>query len=119
MKIHVTLIFTFLLSMGSTVFAQQKIKAEDAVNYVGQKDTVTVIGKVFHIKINDYATFFDIGAVFPDNTFTVIIFAKDKEMVGDVSKYDGKTIEMTGLVTEHKGKPEMEVSNPKQLKMVE
>jgi DNA/RNA endonuclease YhcR with UshA esterase domain len=119
MKTKITIIFTLLLLVGSTVYAQQKIKAEEAVNYVGQKDSVTVVGKVFHIKINDYATFFDIGAVFPDNTFTVIIFSDNKEAIGDVSKYDGKTIEMKGLITEHKGKPEMEVSNSKQLKIVE
>jgi DNA/RNA endonuclease YhcR with UshA esterase domain len=119
MKIHITLIFILFLLSGSTAFTQRKIKAEDVKSYIGQKDTVTVVGKVFHIKINDHATFFDIGAVFPDNVFTVVIFPKNKETVGDVSKYDGKTIEMTGLVTEHNGRPEMEVSNPKQLKIVE
>jgi len=119
MKIRITFIFTLLVLMGTATFAQQKIKAEDAKNHVGQKDTAIVTGKVFHIKTTDHAIFFDIGGQYPDNPFTVIIFAKDKEVVGDVNKYDGKTIEMRGLVIDHNGKPEMVVNNAKQLKIAE
>jgi len=119
MKTRITVIFALLFLIGTTAFAQQKIKAEDAKNHVDQKDTAIVTGKVFHIKTTDHAIFFDIGGQYPDNPFTVIIFAKDKEAVGDVRKYDGKIIEIRGLITDHNGKPEMVVSNSKQLKIAE
>jgi DNA/RNA endonuclease YhcR with UshA esterase domain len=119
MKIIISLSCALILFMGSTAFAQQKIKAEDAKSHIGQKDTATVIGKVFHIKTTDKATFIDIGAQYPDNPFTVFIFDKDMKAVGDLSKYDGKTIEITGLITDHNGKPEIVVSDAKQLKIEE
>jgi hypothetical protein len=105
--------------MGSAVFAQQKIKAEDAKTHIGQKDTATVVGKVFHIKTTDKATFIDIGGKYPDNPFSVYISGKDVIAVGDLSKYDGKTIEVRGLITEHNDKPEIVVSNAKQLKLAQ
>jgi len=119
MKIQFPLAFILLLFIGSNVFAQQKIKASDAKSHIGQKDTVTVVGKVFHIKTTEHAIFFDIDASYPDNPFTVIIFEKDMISVGDVSKYDGKTIEITGIVTDHNSKPEIVVSNAKQLKLAQ
>jgi len=119
MKIHITLTFALLFFIGSTVFAQQKIKAEDAKTHIGQKDTATVVGKVFHIKTTDKATFIDIGGKYPDNPFSVYINANDIKAVGDITKYDGKTIEIRGLITGHNGKPEIVVSNAKQLKLAQ
>lgn len=119
MKSHIALTFVLFFFMGSAVFAQQKIKAEDAKTHIGQKDTATVVGKAFHIKTTDKATFIDIGGKYPDNPFTVFVSEKDIKTVGDLSKYDGKTIEIRGLITDHNGKPEIVVSNAKQIKLAQ
>jgi hypothetical protein len=119
MKINFALTFALLFFMGSTVFAQQKIKAEDAKTHIGQKDTATVVGKVFKIKTTEKAIFINIGGNYPDNPFTVFVAEKDFKAVGDVNKYDGKTIEIRGLITDHNGKPEIVVSNANQLKLAQ
>jgi DNA/RNA endonuclease YhcR with UshA esterase domain len=117
MKILIPLNFALLLFMGSTVFAQHKIKAEDAKNYIAQQDTV--VGKIFQVKTTDKVIILDIGDKFPNNPFTAVIFAKDMKAVGDVSKYEGKTIEVIGVIKKYNGKPQIVVSDANQIKIEE
>jgi DNA/RNA endonuclease YhcR with UshA esterase domain len=113
MKTHTILIFASLLFIGSCTYAQHKIKAEDAKNYKSKSDTV--VGKVYQIKSTDKAVYINIGGKYPDNPFTAVIFQKDIVAVGDVSKYDGKLIDVIGVITDYKDKTEIIVNDAKQL----
>lgn len=95
----------------------QKIKAEDAKNYISQTDTV--VGKVFQVHSTDKALYINIGAKYPDNPFTAVIFAKDKDKFGGVQSYNGKTVEIIGVIIEYNGKPEIVMSEVKQIVVVE
>jgi hypothetical protein len=113
MKTHFILIFASLLFIGSCTYAQHKIKAEDAKNYTSKSDTV--VGKVFQIKSTDKAVYINIGGKYPDNPFTAVIFQKDIVNVGNVAVYDGKVIDVIGVITDYKGKTEIIVKDAKQL----
>ncbi|MGD0710757.1 MAG: hypothetical protein ABR968_06200 [Bacteroidales bacterium] len=114
MKIHLILSFAFLLFIGSSVFAQHKIKAEEAKNYITPD---TVVGKVFQIKTTEKMIYINIGGYYPDNPFTAVILKKDFDIVGDVYKYENKTIDVIGLLSVFNGKPEIIVHDASQLKL--
>ena len=112
MRKHIILIIASFLLTGSTVFAQHKIKADEAKNYVTPD---TVVGKVFEIITKDKVTYLNIDGKFPNNPFAAVIFDKNKEKVGDVSKYDGKTIDVIGNIIKYKGRVEILVNDASQL----
>ena len=112
MKRNIILIIASFLLTGSTVFGQHKIKAEDAKNYVTPD---TVVGKVFEIKTTDKVTYINLDGKYPNNPFAAVILDKNKEKVGDVSKYDGKTIDVIGNIIKYNGRGEIIVNNASQI----
>jgi hypothetical protein len=97
------------------------ITADDAPNHVGQ--TLTVCGKVFGgiylENSNSQPTLINVGADYPDNPLTLVIFGivrggftyKPEEYL------TGKTICVTGLIKLFKGKPEIVVSKENQVQV--
>ena len=92
------------------------IKPEEAQAHVGQ--TVTVEGAVseVHHARSGRATFIDLGGHYPNNVFTAVIFARDAGKFPDVDALNGKTVDITGPVQLRRGKPEIILSDPAQLK---
>ncbi|PZF74579.1 S1/P1 nuclease [Taibaiella soli] len=96
------------------------ISAEEAMQHIGQE--VTVCGKVFGGKFleksNGTPTLLNIGAAYPNSRFTVVIFGSDRGLFSyKPEEYlDGKNICITGKVKEYKGKAEIVVSKPEQIK---
>jgi len=60
-------------------------------------------------------TFIDMGGKYPNHTFTGIIFSNYADLFPNVESYSGKIIGVTGLVRNYKGKPEIILSNPRQI----
>jgi DNA/RNA endonuclease YhcR with UshA esterase domain len=94
----------------------QTIKPEEAPAHVGQ--TVTVEGAVsdVHHARSGSATFIDLGGRYPNNTFTAVILGRDAGKFPNVDALDGKTVDITGAVRLYKGKPEIVLSDPAQIK---
>jgi len=92
------------------------IKPEEAQAHVGQ--TVTVEGAVsdVHHARSGRAIFIDLGGRYPNNVFTAVIFARDAEKFPNVDALNGKTIDVTGPVQMRRGKPEIILTDPAQLK---
>ena len=92
------------------------IQSSDARAHVGQ--TVTVEGKVsnVHTARRSGAIFIDIGGRYPNNSFAVVIFSDDAGKFPDVAALVGKTVDVTGPVRLYRGKPEIVLSAPAQLK---
>jgi len=118
------------LLFGDTAQAQPMVQAaaptvnitpEEATQHIGQQ--VTVCGKVFGGKFLDKSngtpTLLNIGAAYPDSPFTVVIFGSDRAQFSyKPEEYlDGKTICVKGKVKEYKGKAEIVVSNPDQIRI--
>jgi hypothetical protein len=112
--------FAFALSIAAAApaFADDvapiKIQASEAAAHVGQN--VTVVGVLTNVhKTNGKAVLWDIGGAYPDNPFTVYVAKQNTDTVPDVTPLVGKTLAVTGLLKTYHGKPEIEVTDTKQV----
>jgi DNA/RNA endonuclease YhcR with UshA esterase domain len=101
------------------LFAADTIPAAQAKDHIGQ--TATVCGKVVGTRYLDSSnrqpTFLNFDKPYPDHTFTVIIFGENRAKFGKPEQdYLQKDICVTGEIKNYNGKPEIELSDPKQVK---
>lgn len=77
---------------------QQPVYSDaEAGGHVGE--TAIVTGKVFTVSISGKgATFLNLGDHYPRQVFSAIIFASDRDAVGDVKQYEGKIVALTGVI---------------------
>lgn len=87
----------------------------DAEGYNGK--TVTVKGFVADIYKSDKVAYLNFVEKFPKNPFTAVIFERQFEDFPDVTKFRGKDVEVTGRVSMYKGKPQIILNSPSQLKV--
>ena len=114
-KILTLILFLFLIIAASP---QTKVPVKDADKYLGQ--TVTNVGTVDEVHLTKSGTYFlNMGASYPNQTFTAVIFKSDASTFTDVEKYEGKEVEITGKIQEYKGKPEIILKKPEQIKLKE
>jgi hypothetical protein len=106
----------FILVSFLKVSAQDIVPAKYAAKHVGQK--VTICDKVFNTGINSEATSLYLAGDYPDQLLTIIIKTRDLDKFKGhpVNDFKGKEICVTGVVTINKGKAEIVVSSPKQIK---
>jgi hypothetical protein len=91
------------------------IAASQAQAHVGQ--VVTVEGTVGGIvTARSGARFLDIGGDFPNNAFAAVIFKDDAGKFPGVDSLRGKTVAVTGSIRLYRGRPEIVLSDPAQLK---
>ena len=114
--------FDFLLALGFALAAApslaqtQMIAAADAKAHVGQTVTVEGVVSEVHTAASGRATFIDIGGRYPNNTFTAVIFSRDVTKFSNVDALNGKTVDVTGPVRLHNGRPEIILNDPGQIK---
>jgi len=75
---------------------------------------VTVKGKVFGLKDFGSMTLVNLGAAYPNQLATIVLKGEAKEHFA-TNEIDGKDLTVTGIVTEYKGKPQIVVTDSKQL----
>jgi DNA/RNA endonuclease YhcR with UshA esterase domain len=61
-------------------------------------------------------TFIDMGGVYPTNIFTAVIFSNHLSAFPDLRSLGGKTVDVTGAIRLHKGKPEIILNSADQLR---
>lgn len=88
------------------------VKPEEAGKHLGH--TVTVTGTVAQVIQPKKTTFINFGAAYPNHVFSAAAFNHSLE---ELRHLEGKTVSVTGKVTEHKGKPEIEVTSLDQIKV--
>ncbi|MBZ0201669.1 MAG: hypothetical protein K8I03_01490 [Ignavibacteria bacterium] len=98
-------------------FQNEKPVAEvsplDAANYNGR--TVVVKGFVADIYQSEKVAYLNFVEKYPDNPFTAVIFASKFDDFPDIGKFKGKNVEVTGRVSNYKGKPQIILNSPKQI----
>jgi len=98
----------------------QVIKAQDAAAHVG--DSLTVCGEIFTARYFEDSkmkpTLLNMGAAFPDQPITIVIFddVRSKLSFKPEEKWIHKDICVTGKIELYKGKPEIVIHDPKQIK---
>lgn len=75
-----------------------------------------ICSQVYGVKELSNINFINLGAQYPDNPLTVVVFSADKgNFKQRLQIYNGKNICVTGTVKEYKGKPEIVISNPEEI----
>jgi len=57
-----------------------------------------------------------IGGGYPNNTFTAVIFSRDVTKFSNVDALNGKTVDVTGPVRLHNGRPEIILNDQGRIK---
>jgi hypothetical protein len=105
----------------ATSSAKSTITAEEAANHIGE--AITVCGKVYGGKYLDRSngkpTMLNIGAAYPKNPFTIVIFGDDRGAFSYAPEQylDNKNICVTGLIKLYNGKPEIIVAKESQIEV--
>jgi hypothetical protein len=95
------------------------IPSAEAQQHIGE--TATVCGLVASARFLESAkgqpTFLNFDHPFPDHTFTVAIFARDRSKFSSPPEtmYDGKNVCVTGSIIDYRGKAEIVVKDPSQI----
>src|SRR5258708_36407919 len=109
------LVFVYLAGTINTDGASV-LSDRDAVKHVGQ--SVTVEGTVTGTHVSTKGTeFLDFGSPYPNQDFTVVIFARSSPALGDIATYYGKRVDITGTVELYRGRPEIVVREPTQIRV--
>jgi micrococcal nuclease len=111
--------FTFLALIPALLWAADFFPSSQAKDHVGQ--TGTVCGKVVSTRFlessNRKPTFLNFDKPFPDHTFTAIIFGDNRAKFGKPEEdYLQKAVCVTGEIKDYNSKPEIELTDPKQIR---
>jgi micrococcal nuclease len=102
----------------SYAFGQTKITAKDASKHLNEN--VMVCDKVFGGKYLDRAnlTLIDMGGSHPRELLTLVIKGDDRKKFKSAPEesFKGKNVCVTGKVIDYKGKPEIMITDPGQIK---
>jgi DNA/RNA endonuclease YhcR with UshA esterase domain len=113
MKIHLALLFAArLLSAADT------IQSAEAKDHIGE--TTTVCGKVSDARYMDssHVTFLNFDKPYPNHTFTSFIPSENRAKFSTPEKeYLGKDVCVTGKIQDYRGKPEIVLTEPEQIKL--
>lgn len=100
----------FLVTSGPALAAS--FTPQQAAAHIGQ--VVTVEG-IAHVHLARSASFLDMGGEYPDEAFQAVVFPSHASLFGDLTRYDGKMVAITGRVQEYRGKPEIILLSPGQI----
>lgn len=94
----------------------------EAKYHIGERTTVygPVASTYYATGSKGKPTFINIGNAYPNrNRFTVLIWDRNRGNFpfAPENYYSGKTISVTGLITEYEGVPEIEVTSPGQIEV--
>jgi TonB family protein len=98
------------------VAAPPTIKPEEAANYVGKE--VVVQGTIDQIATTvNLTTHINMGGRYPNHVFTATILKAKQGLFTGVKSYAGKPAEVQGVVKLYRGKPEIMLNEPSQLRL--
>jgi DNA/RNA endonuclease YhcR with UshA esterase domain len=94
------------------------IAPEDAAKHVGKE--VVVQGKVMQIVLSvNLTTHINFGGVYPNHAFTATIFKANQALFPDIRDYDGKVVQVRGVVHLYRNKPEIVLTERAQIHLPE
>ena len=94
------------------------ITLSDAPNHVGQTETVcgTVASTYCAPRSHGQPTFLNLGHAYPNEDFTAVIWGESRAQFGTPEDLQGHRICVTGPIKLYRGKPEVILESPSQLK---
>jgi len=102
--------------LAEEVVAPMVVPPEEAAGQVGK--TVTVKGKVDGQKSSKSGnTYLNFGGKFPNHVFSCLLRAKN--FTDPIPTFEGKVVEVTGMVTLYEGKPQIELTSLSAIRVIE
>lgn len=102
------------LSLAAPVKITPTITPAEAAKHVGEE--VIVQGTVDQIVLSvNLTTHINFGGIYPNHQFTATIFKARQSFFSGVKGYEGKVVQVRGLVRLYRGKPEIVLNDPEQL----
>lgn len=94
------------------------ITPDEAAKHVGQ--VVVVRGEISQIVLSvNLTTHINFGGVYPNHVFTATIFKAKQTLFTGVRDYEGKVVQVQGLVHLYRGKPEIVLTERAQIRLAD
>src|SRR5690348_7100089 len=109
-RVSTLTIFSFLVLVSTSLWAQKAYSASEAKEHVGESAAVcgTVESTHWARSSRGSPTFINLDKAYPNQIFTVLIWGSDRPKFGDPERdYKGKHICIRGDIRDYKGVPEI------------
>jgi DNA/RNA endonuclease YhcR with UshA esterase domain len=94
------------------------VAPERAASHVGEE--IVVQGTITQIVLSvNLTTHINFGGVYPNHVFTATIFKANQTLFRNVRDLDGKLVQVQGVVRLYRGKPEIVLTQPSQIRPAE
>jgi endonuclease YncB( thermonuclease family) len=123
-KVRVAVIVAAILIAASILLAKtdsppqstKRIDYTEAPNHIGEYACVS--GKIDHVYTSQKGTvFLNFCQDYTSCPFGIVIFGEDAHKFPNPKQYEGKTLEITGLIKSYQGRPEIALNAPDQIKI--
>ena len=91
------------------------LKSKQTAKYIGKNAVVT--GYIADVYKNEKVVYLNFDAKFPKNSCAAVIFKDDFKKFGDVNRFKNKNIEVSGIISEYNGKPQIILKSSSQVKI--
>jgi DNA/RNA endonuclease YhcR with UshA esterase domain len=89
----------------------------EAAKHVGEEVTVEGVISDVGFSARSQTTFLNMGGRYPDHAFTAVIFRSAKALFPEARSWEGKKVKVRGIVKLYRGKPEIVLETPGQVKV--
>jgi hypothetical protein len=109
-SLRVNSVVAFLLSFALTQIVAQTIPSSEAKSHIGERATVCgpVLSQHTATQSQGTPTFLDLDKPYPNESFTVLVWARDKGTVGTLPS--GGQLCVTGTITQYRGGAEIVIA---------
>ncbi len=94
-----------------------KIPAAEAKTHLGAN--AIVIGAIVEVNRAEKLVRLNFDKPFPNQPFTAVIFGDKTNLFAELEKLKGKTVEVSGKITDYRGRPQIVLTATNQLKLIE
>jgi DNA/RNA endonuclease YhcR with UshA esterase domain len=112
-----TFILALLLTLIAAPALAETITAAEAKNHIDKDVTVEGVVSEVHHAASGRAIFIEIGGRYPSNPFSAVIFKDHFNKFPTSDSLAGKTVDVTGRIKDYRGRAEIILDDPEQLKV--
>jgi DNA/RNA endonuclease YhcR with UshA esterase domain len=106
-----------LLTLTAAPALAETIPATEAKNHLDKDVTVEGVVSEVHHAASGRAIFIEIDGRYPSNPFSAVIFRDNFNKFPNVESVAGKTVDITGKIQDYRGRAEIILNDPAQLKV--
>ena len=89
------------------------VPASQAYKHIGSYRVVC--GNIVQVKDFSKGTYLNLGATYPNQDATIVIWASDANNFGNIYQYEGQDVCIKGTIDSYKGTPQIKLASPSQL----